>query len=85
MTQPKRPERKPGYSPGTTYLQTPMCAKQIACDGINLVGEAVRERGYCVKCKEAMEKKNKTSPPLKGANTALREIQRRMILKKGDA
>lgn len=73
MTQPRRP----------ASLHTPMCSKQIACDGINLVG-AARERGYCTKCAEAEEKKaKKTTPPLKGANTALREVQRRTILKKG--
>jgi hypothetical protein len=65
MTKPK-----PSYS--TTNLQTPICTKLIACDGINLVGNA-RARGYCNKCMEAMAKKAagpKVKPP-RGENSAL--------------
>lgn len=64
MTKPK----KQSYS--STNMRTPICLKQVACDGINLVGPSA-ERGYCGKCKEAMEKKNKPPKPLKGENSAL--------------
>jgi hypothetical protein len=81
MTQPKRPDRKPGYNPSNAYLQTPMCTKMIACDGVNLVS-AARERGYCNKCGDAMAKKNKAPPPLKGENSALPVEMRRIDSKK---
>ena len=51
MTQPK-PKRQ--YS--TLDLRVPMCQKQIACDGANLAVPA-RERGYCDRCKKALEKR----------------------------
>lgn len=76
MTKPK-----PKASYSTTNLQTPMCTKQLACDGDNLVG-AARTRGFCNKCKEAEEKRaNKGPKPLRGENTALYEAQRRTIQK----
>lgn len=66
-------------------MRVPICTAQIACDGDNLTA-ASRERGYCGKCRNAMERrKDKTVKPLRGENTALREVQRRTILKpKGD-
>jgi hypothetical protein len=74
MTRPK-----PSYS--TTNLQTPICTAQVACDGDNL-NIASRERGYCGKCRDAMEKKkDKTPKPLRGENTALYEAQRRTLQK----
>lgn len=66
MTRPK-----PSYS--TTNMQTPICTKLLACDGVNLVGDAARTRGYCAKCRDAMEKKAtgpKVTPP-RGENSAL--------------
>ena len=66
-------------------MHTPICSKQIACDGANLSGPGSKERGYCVKCKEAMEKKNKPPAPLKGANTVLKiELRRIDSKKKGE-
>ena len=77
MTRPK-----PSYS--GSDMRVPICTAQVACDGVNL-NAVSRERGYCGKCRDAMDKKkNKEQPPLRGANTALREVQRRTILKKGD-
>jgi hypothetical protein len=65
-------------------MHTPICSKQIACDGGNLSGPGSKKRGYCVKCKEAMERKTKKPPPLRGENTALNIEQRRIdSLKKG--
>lgn len=64
MTKPK----KQYYS--TSDMRTPICSKMIACDGANLAPRAI-ERGYCGKCKEAMEKKNKPPKPLRGENSAL--------------
>lgn len=66
MTKPK----KQYYS--TSDMRTPICNKMVACDGNNLVGNSA-ERGYCGKCKDAMEKKNKQPKPLKGENSALSE------------
>ena len=78
MTRPK-----PSYS--TNNMRTPICTKQVACDGDNLNIQS-SERGYCGKCKDAMERRAKTEKPLRGENTALREVQRWTILKpKGDA
>jgi hypothetical protein len=71
MTRPR-----PSYS--TTNLQTPICKQQLACDGINLVGNA-RERGYCNKCMEAMAKRAsgpKVIAP-RGENSALPASLRR--------
>jgi hypothetical protein len=63
-------------------MRAPICTAQVACDGDNLT-TASRERGYCGKCKDAMDrrKKAKDAKPLRGENTALREVQRRTILK----
>lgn len=68
MTKPK---------PSTAPYHTPICTKQIACDGDNLNMRS-RERGYCGKCADAMEKKTRGPKPLKGENTALAEAQRRL-------
>lgn len=65
MTKPK-----PSYS--GMDMRTPICTKQVACDGINLVGNA-RERGYCNKCMDALAKKAagpKVIAP-RGENSAL--------------
>jgi len=51
MTQPK-PRRQ--YS--TLDLRTPLCLKQVACDGANLA-PSTRERGYCDRCKVAMARR----------------------------
>lgn len=59
MTQPK-PVR------GGKDARIPICTKQIACDGENL-NQLSAARGYCGKCKEAMEKKAKGPKPLKGS------------------
>jgi hypothetical protein len=77
MTQPKRMDRGPGYSTSSTYLKTPICTAQVACDGINLVG-AARERGICNKCREAQERRKKAPAPLRGENTALSMEARQM-------
>lgn len=61
----------------TKLSRTPLCTKMLACDGANLSGPSV-ERGYCSKCRDAMEKKNKPQKPLKGENSALKEEQRRI-------
>jgi hypothetical protein len=52
MTDPK--PRKKSYS--TLDMRTPLCLKQVACDGVNLAPSA-RERGYCARCKVAMERR----------------------------
>jgi hypothetical protein len=79
MTKPK-----PSY--GTTVLRTPICTAQVACDGDNL-NVLSRERGYCGRCKDAMDRRKKTEPkPLRGEKTALYEENRRTLQKpKGDA
>ena len=51
MTQPK-----PRRQDSTLDLRVPMCQKQLACDGSNLA-PAARERGYCDRCKKALEKR----------------------------
>ena len=71
MTQPK----KQSYS--TTNMKTPICTRMIACDGANLVGKNRLEKGMCLRCEEALAKRNKPKPPLKGENTALPENLRR--------
>lgn len=72
---------KPNPSYSTTNMQTPICTKQLACDGDNLVG-ASRERGYCNRCRDAEERRaDKGRKPLRGANTALYDAQRRTIQK----
>lgn len=47
-------KRKRQYS--TLDLRTPLCLKQVACDGTNLAPKA-RERGYCDRCKVAMARR----------------------------
>jgi hypothetical protein len=42
-----------------------LCEKQVACDGETLYGASI-ERGYCGKCKKALDKRGKDSPKLKG-------------------
>jgi hypothetical protein len=72
MTRPK-----PSYS--TNNLRTPICTQQVACDGINLVGNA-RERGYCTKCAEAMAKRGKKeAPTLRGENSALQGKLKKLL------
>jgi hypothetical protein len=74
MTQPKK---KPSYS--STNLRTPICTKMVACDGANLVGKNRIEKGYCGKCEEALEKRKKAAPPLKGENSALQGKLRELL------
>jgi hypothetical protein len=47
---------KPRRSYSTNDLRVPMCLKQIACDGTSLA-PAARKRGYCGRCKEAMDRR----------------------------
>jgi hypothetical protein len=70
---------KPRQSYSGTDMRLPICTKQVACDGDNL-NVASRERGYCGKCAEAMKRRSKTPPPLRGENTALSMETRRMEL-----
>ena len=58
----------------------------VACDGANLVGKHRLERGMCLKCEDAINKKTKKPKPLKGENTGLPIELRRIdsTKKKGD-
>lgn len=40
-------------------LNTPICTKQVACDGNNLTSPKRIETGCCGKCDEAIKKKEK--------------------------
>ena len=73
MTQPK----KPSYS--GMDMRVPLCTKMIACDGANLVGKNRLEKGMCLKCEEALAKRNKPKPPLKGENSALQGKLRNLL------
>ena len=60
-------------------MKTPICTKMVACDGSNLVGKNRIEKGYCGKCEEALAKRNKPPPPLKGENSALQSKLRNLL------
>jgi hypothetical protein len=49
----------------------------LACDGNVLTGNRIA-KGYCGKCEEMQTKRNKPAPPLRGANTALSESDRKV-------
>lgn len=46
----------------TSFSRTPVCASQVACDGISLQ-EARREKGICVACEKAAARKGKVIAP----------------------
>ena len=55
----------------------PLCTLMLGCDGNTLTANR-KEKGYCGKCEEALAKRNKPAPPLRGANTALSEADRKV-------
>ena len=73
------PPKKQSYS--TTNMKTPICTRMIACDGANLIGNKRLERGMCLKCEDALDKKTKKPKPLKGENSALNEKMRNTLPK----
>jgi hypothetical protein len=50
--------KRPKHWRSSTDMRAPVCQKQIACDGTNLTPKS-RERGYCGRCREAMERRAK--------------------------
>jgi hypothetical protein len=74
---------KPSYA--TTNLKTPICTAMLACDGDNL-NVLSRERGYCGKCKDAMDKRAKkgSTKPLRGETTGLSASEKREHVARGE-
>ena len=82
MTAPKGTKRV--GSVANNLVRKPLCQLMLACDG-NTLTVSSRDRGYCGKCAEALAKKNRPPPPLKGENTALPAATRKVDAAKGAA
>ena len=50
--------KRPKHWYSSSDMRVPLCQKQIACDGASLAPRS-RERGYCGRCNEAMERRAK--------------------------
>lgn len=54
-------------------LRIPLCPAKVACDG----NELRAGRTMCGLCQKALEKKARKPPPLRGANTAVAQYEKR--------
>lgn len=81
MTAPKGTKRV--GSVANNLVRKPLCQLMLACDGNTLVNSS-KERGYCGACAEALARRAKAPPPLRGENTALSEATRKVDEFKSD-